>query len=71
MMTIYFPLKVGRSHSPSASFEDVKQMLMRLMRIELRFLNRLALILVTITTELPLTVCSSVLFLNEWSRSLL
>jgi hypothetical protein len=52
MMMINFPLKDGRSHSHPASCEYVKQMLIRLMRIELRSLNHLSLILVTIPTEL-------------------
>ena len=37
----------------SASLGEVQQMLVRLTRIELRFLNLLCLVLVTIPTELP------------------
>ena len=88
--TIHCPVKDGRSvpfrsHSQSASFEDVKQMLIRLIRIELRFRNRQPLILVTIPTELPrmpkqsnttiilatVTVCSVVTFITIWARCLL
>ena len=75
----------GRSHSQSASFEDVKQMLIRLIGIELRFLNRQALVLVTTPTELPwipkqynttfilaiLTVSTVAPYITDWSRSLL
>jgi len=84
MIRTYFPLKDSLSHSQSLSSEDVKQMWIRLIRIELQFLNRLVLILVTIPTELPripkqyntknilaiLTVCSVASYSN-WSRSLL
>jgi hypothetical protein len=42
MMTgIYCPLKDGRSHSLSARFENLKLMLIRLMRIKLPLLNPL------------------------------
>jgi hypothetical protein len=84
MMTrAYFLVKDGRSYSQSVSSEDVKQILIRLIRIELRFLNRLALIVVTIPTELPripkqynttnilaiLTVCSVASYSNTTGKN--